>query len=394
MAVIVAPSAMAEASARPGTVDRSFADNGTLIHDFDSEPGEGGAGQLIVQPDGTALIRAGNWAGGSIGRYLPNGDLDASFGKEGYLSTVDAETIAMTSDGRIVVSSFLSSPATRVRISRFLPDGSPDPSFGTGGAVTFTVSPSLDGVALVPEPDGKLLVVGRGESASPYTSPVTCIEAIRLEPDGTIDTSYGKGGVSIVPLPASAIGSGPPGAALDGEDRLMLATGSEQGLLLYRLNPAGELDASFGDGGVAQSSMGGYSFELALQPDGRIVVCSDEGRIARFLSEGSPDPSFAEAGQEQLPQLSGTAEDSVALQPDGRILLAGTTEDSESPLPRDFIVARLTANGDLDPTMGTGGISTTAIGELAVSAWAFCRMATSCSQVKRDWNTSPAPSGS
>ncbi len=130
----------------------------------------------------------------------------------------------------------------------------------------------------------------------------------------------------------------------------------------------GDLDPSFGTGGSVTTSLGGTDpadFAVALQPDGKIVIAgtnrdgSDEPQalIARLNSDGSFDSSFGTGGIVAVQLGEGThkqsAFDALALQPDGKILTGGYASD---PSGDDvFLAARLNSDGGFDSSFGTDG---------------------------------------
>lgn len=133
----------------------------------------------------------------------------------------------------------------------------------------------------------------------------------------------------------------------------------------------GELDPAFGSGGVAVSGVTLAGFELptkpVVQPDGKILTCSRlenagpsqaEFFIARFNADGSPDASFNFGGTVSVDFGGGIDRcNAIAVQPDGKIIAAGSTGADTST--SDFAVARLNADGTLDPTFGAGTGKTT-----------------------------------
>jgi uncharacterized delta-60 repeat protein len=115
----------------------------------------------------------------------------------------------------------------------------------------------------------------------------------------------------------------------------------------------GQLDPSFGDGGVVLSHPAGEGVDgLAVQPDGKVLIVDTDQRVQRLLPNGAPDPSFGTGGAAGPAVVPGFSAHALALQPDGRIVLAGY----DSAL--DFAVARLMPDGKLDPDFdgdsGTG----------------------------------------
>jgi uncharacterized delta-60 repeat protein len=131
---------------------------------------------------------------------------------------------------------------------------------------------------------------------------------------------------------------------------------------------AGDLDPSFGSGGRAAADFGGKDCSglgLAIQADGKLIEvgtvsnatsATTDFAIARFNNDGTPDSSFGNGGTVMTDfnstNDSGTA---VALQLDGRILVAGSTREGVNNQSFDIALARYNANGSLDSSFGVGG---------------------------------------
>lgn len=140
----------------------------------------------------------------------------------------------------------------------------------------------------------------------------------------------------------------------------------------YTLNIAakkitdGDLDTNFGDNGLALSGIGdtgGHNGGLAMQPDGKIVICATRSNtgssseadffVARFTRDGILDSTFSFDGKVTIDFQQGVDLcRAVALQPDGRIVVAGASADASGNY--DFAVARLGADGTLDASFGAG----------------------------------------
>ena len=127
------------------------------------------------------------------------------------------------------------------------------------------------------------------------------------------------------------------------------------------------LDPSFGAGGKVTTAIGTRSRAgaVALQPDGKILVAGstvDEAgeyqfAVVRYTADGSLDPSFGAGGAVTTPFGPGVASASaLVLAPDGRIVAAGRGGS-------DFALARYDPNGSLDTTFGDGGKVTTAFAD-------------------------------
>jgi uncharacterized delta-60 repeat protein len=136
---------------------------------------------------------------------------------------------------------------------------------------------------------------------------------------------------------------------------------------------AGNLDPSFGKGGVVTQSHAGIG-AIAVQPDGKIVVAGRASpatgvagfALARYLPDGSLDPSFGDGGfvvTNLYPQASYAFIEAIAQQA-GKIVVAGTSDGLESEnVLHQFTLARYNRNGSLDTSFGTNGITNTAIPE-------------------------------
>jgi uncharacterized delta-60 repeat protein len=140
---------------------------------------------------------------------------------------------------------------------------------------------------------------------------------------------------------------------------------------LARYTADGALDASFGNGGKVTTDFDSpfeHCTALAIQGDGRIVAVGHvrvppspparwDFALARYHADGTLDPTFGSGGKVTSNFLGRDLAEAVALQTDGRIVVAGevSVEDSLS----DFGVARYQADGSLDGTFGDGGLVTT-----------------------------------
>jgi uncharacterized delta-60 repeat protein len=146
---------------------------------------------------------------------------------------------------------------------------------------------------------------------------------------------------------------------------------------------AGDLDSSFGSAGVVSHSPG-FLGAIAVQPDGKVVVAATAGSysgflLARYLPDGSPDPTFGNGGyvETQVGEeaAGGGSATAVALEPDGRIVVAGVSDQGLAPYPGssgiedEFAVARYNPDGSLDPSFGTGGITSTVIPQPLSVVW-------------------------
>jgi uncharacterized delta-60 repeat protein len=238
-----------------------------------------------------------------------------------------------------------------------------DPSFGSAGKKVVDLGRTEEAFDLVVQPDGKLVLAGSRDHAQALV--------IRLNPDGSPDSSFGNGGVVVVPV---ALGFA---VALQADGKILLGAGSFGDLAVLRLLPDGRIDTGFGRGGWAFADFGGYdvTFALAVQPDRKVVAVgrtnvppsteAGDFAVARFNADGSLDASFD--GDGKVRTDFGGAEDAldVALQQDGKIVVAGAPGIYGSP----WAVARYNVDGSLDSSFEGDGKLTTDFGGGAQGAW-------------------------
>jgi len=164
----------------------------------------------------------------------------------------------------------------------------------------------------------------------------------RLRSNGALDPDFGGGGKVTLP------GGGSANAVLVAPDRKIVVAGNAAGsqmMSVTRLNPNGSLDATFDADGTATidvGSMADLANDAVLQPDGRIVVAGysqgdEDVAVARLNTDGSLDATFSTDGKATV-DFGGIATfgNAVALQPNGRIVVAGQRTGND-----DFAVARL-----------------------------------------------------
>jgi uncharacterized delta-60 repeat protein len=249
-----------------------------------------------------------------------------------------------------------------------MPNGTLDATFGTNGLVETTVgtlSQTIKGVAV--QPDGKIIAAGRSRvSGQPFK-----LTVLRHEPNGALDTGFGDGGAVLTDFaPASAYGES---IVLQPDGRIAVGGYKEQtssDFILARYNADGSLDTSFGTGGRVTIDVRGTSDangNVALAPDGKLVIGgtsvdpNDNSRsdmaAVRLAGDGGLDTLFGMAGSFGA-NFGGGATQAFALVIDSsnRVFLGGA---QKSGVPDDFAVLRLTSAGGPDPVWGTAGLVTT-----------------------------------
>jgi uncharacterized delta-60 repeat protein len=275
------------------------------------------------------------------------GELDSTFGGDGRVSTnfggsESASDVAVQPDGKVVVVGGTSDGLTAsFAVARYLPNGDPDPSFGGGdGRVTTDFEGGAAAVAL--QKDGKIVVAGSNCCGS--------IAIARYLTSGNLDPSFGDGGKVATGGTFQGVGD----IALQSDGKIVVV-GSEQvslssfDIYVTRYLPSGSPDPTFG--ALIDVSRGDEASAVAITPDGRFVLAGTS--LLRLRANGTLDPSFG-SGDGEVP---GNFSD-VVLQTDGKIVAAGAVGDGD----QDFGVFRFLSNGNPDPAFSGDGLATADFG--------------------------------
>jgi uncharacterized delta-60 repeat protein len=238
-----------------------------------------------------------------------------------------------------------------------LSTGTPDAAFagdGTSSVQIGTGEGTAQAIAI--QADNKLVVAGWSDSGGGNFD----FTLLRLNSDGGLDNTFSGDGRQIVSL--ASIDQAYD-VALQADAKIVVVGSSQTGdnadFMVMRFTADGSLDPSFsGDGRLAQtlSAVSDTASAVAIQTDGRILVAGTSGSnyaIARFDSQGNPDPAFDAEGFYTGSFGNNTSSASaMALQEDGKIIVAGYGWSGSS---WDFGIARHTATGALDTSFSSDG---------------------------------------
>jgi uncharacterized delta-60 repeat protein len=379
----------APASAAAGDLDPTFGAGGRVRTDFGAY--ESGSA-VAVQPDGGGALLFGDIG---VVRYKSDGSLDTGFGSGGRVvldfgNTADAAgAVRIQPDGKIVVAGSAYAPGpsrSDFALARLNADGTPDNTFGTNGKVTtaFPAGRHSGASAVAVQADGKLVAAGIVYTSGQPDGYSSDFAVARYNADGTPDNAFGAGGLAALDFDHS---DGAAGVIVQPDGRVVLSgsawditggLGQPVGCAVARLDANGSPDAAFdGDGKVTFSFLGqDWCSGLALQPDGRVVVAGSASTghsltepdfgLARLNSDGSLDATFGEGGRVTADFESGSDRPSgVAVLPGGKIVAAGEVSAYGYTSPREFGAARFNADGSPDNTFGAGGRATAGFGQPA-----------------------------
>lgn len=381
--------------AADGDLDSSFGVAGQVMTDFHRSADLANA--VAIQSDGKLIVGGTTYTNNdftgedfALARYTTNGTLDSSFGTQGKVTTDFPglagviSAIVVQPDGKIVVAGgtfplfvFLGD----LTLARYNTNGSLDSSFGGGGIVKLEFGDQGSyGAALVLQGDGKILVAGTHfVDFSSDDSSNTDFALARLNSDGTLDSTFGNGG--LVTTDFDGFNDDALSVLIQRDGKIIAVGSAKNPANFYDFAAArylanGTIDTSFGVAGKVRTDFGDHNFDQArsavLQPDGKLVAAGfaishgggvQNFAVARYDSNGALDPTFDSDGMTQFTFGSCCQSAySVLLQNDGKIITVGypNSESSDS----DFLLARLNPNGSIDPTFGIGGQVRTSFGDL------------------------------
>lgn len=362
--------------AAPGDLDSTFGDDGIVTTPIPNES-IGAASGIVIQPDGRSVVTvfARSIVGGfdlAVVRYNIDGTLDTTFSGDGiFASPFDADdldvpgALTLQSDGKIlVVGSVVDDQVGGFFILRLNSDGSLDTTFGLGGIVRISVNGASNGISISVQPDGKILAAGTA-----FSPEDDFFLVLRLNSNGSLDTSFGNSGSARVSFGFIDFFED---MALQTDGRIILmgngdVSSSNPYVAMARFTSNGTLDPTFGgDGTVTTQGIGLSGTSMALQTDGKLLVGGEsqgDFAVLRLNTNGSFDTSFDNDGLAvtSFGPTSDMVNDLVAL-PDNKIVAVGETAIGQTLLDLDVAIARFNSNGSIDTTFGTGGKVVTRIG--------------------------------
>ncbi|MEO8673659.1 MAG: Ig-like domain-containing protein [Tahibacter sp.] len=303
------------------------------------------------------------------------GGLDCTFGNSGIANLPGTPVMyEMATQGDQLVT--VSGSGGFVRLMRFRSNGALDTSFGIAG----TTLQAIPGVSFA----GSIAIDGAGRIviAAQYANPDSQVLVARFSADGALDTNFGGGmGWTSFDFTPATVGAGIDRAlalTIDSQNRPVvggvvdpngnIGNPSNANMAVARLTVDGNLDLTFGSGGIALASSPGNLDEdlraLRIDGAGRIIGIGSTNYpnptnngprntiLARWTATGALDTSFATTGVLILDMSQNSSDDfgiDVTLDSLGRIVALGQGTD-------DPLLARLNVNGTLDPSFGGTGI--------------------------------------
>lgn len=350
-----------------GELDPSFGSGGRVTASL--SPQTDIATALAMQPDGK-LVAAGYARATAtqydfaLVRYDESGQRDPGFGNNGHVMTdfnggSDTATAlaveidrALQTVNNIVVAGYSADTAGNFdfAVARYHADGGLDTGFA-GGKVTTDFDGDFDSAAAVAiQPDRKIIVAGVASIAGQADFALA-----RYDENGDLDPGFGNGGKLTTDIDRSF--DVPSALVLQADGKILVAghaalTGGQGVMVLVRYQQNGDLDPSFGSGGIVTTVVGGVYdsiSSLSVLAGGDIVAAgssfgsvNDDIVILRYGSNGALDTGFGESGSAVF-DFNDAEEGATAIgvQADGKIVVAGWIADPTAATQDDIVVIRV-----------------------------------------------------
>ena len=371
--------------AAPGDLDTTFGPDGKLLQ---TGLGSASANAVAIQSDGK-IVAVGTAADDFVVLRYASGALDPTFSGDGIVTTsfggslsIDsAKAIAIQSNGRIVVAGRSGSQSNAgVALARYDANGALDTTFSGDGILELEFAAPAGGAAagVAVQADGKIVVVG---------STGADFAIARFNADGTLDATFGLPPGGIVTRDFGSANDAASAVAIQTDGRILVAGSSVFGghtvFAFDRFSTTG-IPEFLGPNdpavnGAKHTSFGGgvdaFPKSMALQADGKVVLAGDtvlttgggqvgtgaverDMGIARYNTDGTMDTTFSTDGLRGIDFAPSSFASAVAVQADGKIVVAGRAETSGT-LNLNFALARLNTSGSLDLTFSGDGLLTT-----------------------------------
>ncbi len=294
------------------------------------------------------------------------GSLDNTFGTGGKVITSlgnfgdKGNSVAIQSDEKIVLGGYSQSSftASDFALLRCNTDGTLDTTFGIGGKVITTIENRSEGNSVVIQADDKILLGG---------SSYWFINLARYNIDGNLDTTFGDGGIVITDVDGY-YSEKCKSMAIQSDGKILLGGYGQHNandnpyLILLRYNTDGTLNTTFGTGGIVIGREGrGYS--INIQNNGKILLGGSSVNnfaLVRYNANGTLDSTFGIGGEVINPVDSSGEANTLGIQSNGKIVLGGYTFNSG--INSGFALVQYNTDGTLDNSFGVGGIVKTYIG--------------------------------
>ena len=336
-----------------GSLDSTFDNDGIVTTSF-SSIGHDQASDMVIQSDGKILVAGASYGDNNydfgLVRYNSDGSLDSGFGINGVVVTDyeeednEPKAIVVQNDGKIIVVGRTQNSVSEKKflLVRYTDNGNLDPTFEGDGIVLTSIgsgSEWINDMAL--QNNGKIIVAGASYNGTDYDFVVA-----RYDTDGTLDTTFGIGGVVTIDFNNEDDQVNDVAIQSNGNILLIGTSGNEGAneMAVVRLNSGGSLDTTFNHTGIVTQPYGYHSYgkSVLILETGQIIAAGFtiidtdyDLMLVRYNSDGSLDTAFNLSGVVITDLVGDDYCQDITLQSDGKLVLTGSTNNHG-----DIFVAR------------------------------------------------------
>lgn len=368
--------------AQPGSIDSSFGENG-FIYSSQAYNERG----LLAQKTDKMIMRIFGTNSTGLRRYTQKGTFDSSFGNNSIINfdknaPVDSvRSFALQSTDAIIILGSSSNHPGKTIVCRYTADGNLDNTFGVNGSSILSVPANTYLLTVKIDKDNVITLIGQAESD--HTDQSAAV-VMHLDSSGKTDTGFGNNGLTKIHF-KSTIHINDIIARPDGK---IIAVGGKTNhndvgyifdtVVVTAYNNDGSPDKNFNGTGllmfVPPDSVnlytGAWAQAVALQPDGKIIIAGSicdhqsHGRwtfgnyaVWRLNKNGAFDSTFGKKGAVFIDVLTYEIISGLAIDANGKIIISGTSGSTDLIYP-SIAIARINADGNIDASFGNKGVLT------------------------------------
>jgi uncharacterized delta-60 repeat protein len=359
-----------------GTTDSSYGTDGKVeLNKILGYYSDNTKYNAVIQPDGKLII-----FGGKIIRLNTDGSLDNSFGNNGIFSddSCSVNIATIQNDGKIVAAGDCSLNDFDVRntVMRLNNDGSFDNSFDGDGKKQFDYKSgneydesrkSIRPVGITIYPNGKILITDDYEEAywggwlHDLWVETFQFTLYRLNTDGSLDNSFGDDGYFRASFNNFDNNHYIAGTYLNSNGKIIAGFDVMGYDNVIQINDDGSYDYNFNDDGISTGDWLARINSMAIQPDGKILLAGSDNDytdynycVVRMNTNGTIDNSFGVLGKQSIPFTDAKSEcTSVLVLKNGKIFLSGNVNTNTDQ--KYYSAVRLKNNGALDNSFDKDG---------------------------------------
>lgn len=360
-----------------GALDNSFGSGGVVhmhLHDFMTHGEFGIPRDIAIGPDGSIYVTGGHGLDMAVGKYDASGDLVQVFdgGETGFMLNGSPKAGSVQADGSLLVAGYRGNENGLLTVYRYLSSGALDINFGNGGRAAMPMGWKKLPTSIRAESNGKIVITGWTIPDGSPTPSITQSMIVRLNANGSLDTSFDGDGALIKPV-SNGASEVYYRSYTDANGRIaaigIYRTGEFSTPTHYfsRFSSNGQSDRTFGSRGNVFTDLQtmGDQHSVDFDGNGGMYVTHNGNQVRKFTPNGLPDASFGKQGVHTVEEINS---DITLLKtaPNGKLVIGGK-QIVEDPFLNgenyDITARRLNSDGSPDGGFGDEGLALCDVGD-------------------------------